>query len=194
MNNDPAHVLSLWQKMIDGDQSSLGDLFNVFGKELINYAYKISLDKSTAKDAVQDVFVDLWHYRSNLSQEVQVKFYLYRSVKRAVLRSMKWLPSTTENIDTLPEIFSLHSSEAEWIEDESEQQQQTLLEKSLQNLSQREREVVSLKYYGNLKLKEIAEILELKEQTIANTLQNALLKLRKYLKHLPALFMLYLFG
>lgn len=194
MNTEPAHVLGLWQKMIGGDQLSLGELFDIFGKELISYGYKICLDKSIAKDAVQDVFVDLWHYRNKLSFDVQVRFYLYRCVKRAVVKNMKWIPAGREDIELFQESQKLTDLFVEWPKSDQEEEQQVLIEKTLQLLSQREREIISLKYYSNLKLREIAEVLDLKEQTIANTLQNALLKLRKYLKHLPIFLFFYIFS
>lgn len=190
MANDSAHILHLWQQMIEGDKDSLGELFDILGKEMIAYAYKISTDRSIAKDAVQDVFVDLWQYRSNLSQDVQVRFYLYRSVKRAILRNIKWMPSVLDDVETYADTINVASVETEFCEIEDEQQQQLQIEKSLQLLSQREREIITLKYYSNLKLKDIAALLELKEQTIANTLQNALIKLRKNLIHLLILLVL----
>ena len=190
MANDSAHILHLWQQMIEGDKDSLGELFDILGKEMIAYAHKISTDRSIAKDAVQDVFVDLWQYRSNLSQDVQVRFYLYRSVKRAVLRNIKWMPSVLDDVEHFADTVNVASVETEFCEIETEQQQQLHIEQSLQLLSQREREIITLKYYSNLKLKDIAALLELKEQTIANTLQNALTKLRKNLIHLLILLVL----
>jgi len=87
--NDLPSLEALWQEIIKGDKSALGALFDALSRELITYAYKISLDKSLAKDAVQDVFVDIWQYRNNLTEDVQVRFYLYRSLRRTVVRLMK---------------------------------------------------------------------------------------------------------
>jgi RNA polymerase sigma factor (sigma-70 family) len=86
---DEFAYLQLWQKIIKGDRKAFEKLFDALGKELVSYAYKISLDRALAKDAVQDVFVDLWLYRSNLNEDVQVKFYLYRCVRRATTKLLR---------------------------------------------------------------------------------------------------------
>ena len=83
------------------------------------------------------------------------------------------------------------SAETQWMESETGDQQQTRISNGLQALSSREYEVVSLKYYTGLKIRQIAALLDLKEQTVANTLQNALLKLRKHLVHLLFLYLLF---
>ena len=72
------------------------------------------------------------------------------------------------------------SPETDWVVNETENQRSHKLLQSLSMLSDREREVISLKYFSDLKIREIAAMLELREQTVANTLQNALTKLRKH--------------
>ncbi len=194
MNQEQKHLL-LWQQMIKGDKHAFSSLFDVFGKELVNYAYKIALDRALAKDAVQDVFVDLWLYRQHLSEEVQVRFYLYRSVRRAVNKLVKNEQNDYFSNDTVPHYALTDDASPETIvcQIEAATQQEKELEKSLNSLSAREREIVTLKYYANLKLKDIAQLLDLKEQTVANTLQNALGKLRKQLSYLVSLLCFLLF-
>lgn len=179
--NDLPSLEALWQEIIKGDKSALGALFDALSRELITYAYKISLDKSLAKDAVQDVFVDIWQYRNNLTEDVQVRFYLYRSLRRTVVRLMKEELSTGENLNDAYSFDAEISPETAFCNLETENHQQVQIQESLKALSEREREIITLKYYSNLKIREIAELLDLKEQTVANTLQNALGKLRKKL-------------
>lgn len=169
-----------WTAVIGGDRNALGALFDTYARQLLVYGYRVCGSKTLAKDAIQDVFVDIWLYRANLAPQVQVKFYLYRSLRRALLKQMTAArPVQTgewENIaDTQP------SPETDWVVNETESQRSHRLLQSLNVLSDREREVISLKYFSDLKIREIAAMLELREQTVANTLQNALIKLRKHL-------------
>src|SRR5690349_4695777 len=76
----------LWTKIIHDDKNALGELFDVYSVELLKYGYGIAKDKDVVGDAVQDIFVDIWSYRKNLAVQVQVKFYLYRSMRRAVIK------------------------------------------------------------------------------------------------------------
>lgn len=173
----------VWQKTLAGNLDAFGDLFDLFAKELISYAYKVSMDRDLAKDAVQDVFMYIWQHRDRLAKEIEVRFYLYSAVKRATVLQIRSFSlndpignNTSENPDDSPEAI--------WVKDETESLRMQRIEKSLKSLSEREREVISLKYFSNLKIREIAVILEIKEQTVANTLQIALSKLRKYFIYL----------
>ena len=52
----------------------------------------------------------------------------------------------------------------------------------LNKLSIREREAIYLKYYSELKVSEIAEVMGISYQSVLNTLQKAFTKLRKDLE------------
>ena len=68
--------LLLWTALRASDRNALGKLFDAYVRELLTYGYRISQDMALTKDAVQDVFVDLWAYRETLSPTVEVRFYL----------------------------------------------------------------------------------------------------------------------
>ena len=172
----------LWAGVIEGDKDALSVLFDTYAKELLTYGFRICGDTALVKDAIQDVFVDIWLYRNNLSAQVQVKFYLYRCLRRAVVRQMSGQQVTHSELSDVDRFIEPElSPEAEWLSLETESQQNYRILKSLNLLSDREREVISLKYYSDMKIREIASMLDLKEQTVSNTLQNALTKLRKHL-------------
>ncbi|MCF2491607.1 RNA polymerase sigma factor [Dyadobacter sp. CY347] len=173
----------IWQETLAGNLDAFGDLFDLLAKELISYAYKVSMDRALAKDAVQDVFIYIWQHRDSLAKEVDVRFYLYSAVKRATVLQMRAFSLNepiSENSSENPD----DSPEAIWVKDETESLRKQRVEKSLKSLSEREREVISLKYFSNLKIREIAVVLKIKEQTVANTLQIALSKLRKHFIYL----------
>lgn len=183
--------LFLWQRILDNDKEALGELFDRYARELLAYGFRIHSDLPLIKDLVQDVFVDVWMYREGLSRQVKVKFYLYQCLRNALLRQLaKNKTGFTSDQDMHNITDPVDSPEIRFLQLEEESYQQNRLSRSLRLLTPREREVVSLKYYSDLKLREIAALLDLKEQTIANTLQNALSKLRK---HLVSSFFLLLF-
>ncbi|RRA98100.1 RNA polymerase sigma factor [Larkinella rosea] len=180
----------LWTALRASDRNALGKLFDAYVRELLTYGYRMSRDMALTKDAVQDVFVDLWAYRETLSPTVEVRFYLYSCLRRTLLKQLKnRQPLSTDWAEA--EMNSEPSAETQWMESETGDQQRAQISSGLQALSNREYEVVSLKYYTGLKIRQIATLLNLKEQTVANTLQNALLKLRKHLVHLLFLYLLF---
>ncbi|MEM8523267.1 MAG: sigma-70 family RNA polymerase sigma factor [Bacteroidota bacterium] len=66
--------------------------------------------------------------------------------------------------------------------EEEEAQKHHLLEQVLNELPTRQREVIYLKYYNNLSSKEIAEVMEISQQGVLNTLYKAFKKLRSNIK------------
>lgn len=179
---DEAKEQQLWLGIIAGERYALGSLFDIYAKPLLIYGYRICGNKELVKDAIQDVFVDIWTYRSNLAPQVRVKFYLYRSLRRAILKTIAQSERTGADTDAMESHAETQASvETDWVTSETDTQRSSRIRQSLRLLSEREREVISLKYYSDLKIREIAEMLNLKEQTIANTLQNALRKLRNSL-------------
>ncbi|MEA5427890.1 MULTISPECIES: RNA polymerase sigma factor [Arcicella] len=181
----------LWMSVVEGNINALGLIFDRYVQELHSYGYRLSNNSALTQDAIQDVFIQIWHYHENLAKDVQVKFYLYKCLRRTLLNTL-----TKENIYT--GIFDEEmlednddSFEDLWIQTEEQHKQDKQLADSLDMLSLREKEIISLKYFSGMKIKDIALLLNLKEQTIANTLQNALTKLRSKLVYCITLFFLF---
>lgn len=182
---------ALWSAMKAGDKHSLGQLFDKYARLMIAYGCRIAGDKEIAKDAVQEVFFDLWLYRANLAGEVEVKFYLFRCLRNVLIRTNVEQSHTPLLEERAYPTHTEDSLEAKWLDAENEKDRNQGIARSLETLSEREREIISLKYYSGLKIKEIVSLLGLKDQTVANTLQNALTKLRKHLVYFLFLFLPY---
>jgi RNA polymerase sigma factor (sigma-70 family) len=173
----------IWREIVEKDNAdALGELFDLYARELLTYGYRLHEDLPAIKDLVQDVFIDIWNYRRGLSGVVKVKFYLYQCLRNALFKQLaKDKKSVTEGWESVARMDWEESPEGRLLRLESEMAQEQRLKVSLSTLTPREREIISLKYYSNLKIREIASLLDLKEQTVANTLQNALAKLRRIL-------------
>jgi RNA polymerase sigma-70 factor (ECF subfamily) len=174
-NEQHGEDLALWQAFRSGDQQALGTLFDQYAQQLFAYGHHISSDTEAVKDAIQTVFVNLWAKRANLAAEVSVKFYLYSSVRRELLKLRKdarmWVEQPTDS-------QSEPSTEQQLMALEDDERRTIKLSTSLALLSARENEIVNLKYFNNFKIREIADMLQLSEQTVSNLLYRALQKLR----------------
>ncbi|MBO0360553.1 sigma-70 family RNA polymerase sigma factor [Hymenobacter sp. BT186] len=168
--------LALWQAFRAGQQQALATLFDRYAQQLYSYGHHIIGDEEVVKDGIQTVFVNLWARRENLALEVSVKFYLYGSLRRELLKSRKetrmWVhgPAHHENEPSI---------EQQLVASEDEHQRIIKLSASLGLLSGREKEIINLKYFNNFKIREIAGLLQLNEQTVSNLLYRALQKLRR---------------
>jgi len=169
--------VALWQAFRAGQQAALGALFDRYAQQLFAYGHHLTRDADVVKDAIQTVFVHLWARRDHLGEVTSVKFYLYRSLKNELLRVA---PPTRLEREWVLEDYE-PSIEQSLVDTEEEHQRAMRLRLSLAQLSGREKEIINLKYFSNFKIREIATMLQLNEQTVANLLSRALKKLRQSL-------------
>lgn len=180
-----------WESMKKGDKQSLAWLYDRYFKLLYNYGKKIGIGNSELEDAIQDLFVDLWRFKANLSSTTSVRFYLYRSLRRRVARNSSANTFFTSNEFDVQDVFAIvtPSSEQKIIDDEMQLQLIHRLKKLLNDLAPRQYEAMILRFYDELSFAEIAAILEVNEQSARNLVQRALFQLKQYAKHvIPVLF------
>ncbi|HKZ37415.1 MAG TPA: sigma-70 family RNA polymerase sigma factor [Chryseolinea sp.] len=192
INNNSSEDLELWEAMLRGDRNAFATLYERYFKLLYNYGRKISQDGSHVEDSIHDLFVDLWRYKSNLSTTTSVRFYLYRSLRRRLIKKNNNVLWLSHDIHLLEEVLQLSSpsSENQIIESESADYRVNQLKKLLNDLSPRQYEALVLFFYDEFTYPEIASMLQLNEQSARNLVQRGLLQLRQYAKHIISFFLL----
>ncbi|WAC02364.1 sigma-70 family RNA polymerase sigma factor [Lacinutrix neustonica] len=171
---------SVWDSFLDGNKSAFSTLFKLHYASLHNYGLKISGNIDFTEDCLQDFFVYLFENRAQISAINSIKSYLFISFRRALLRALKKERQYVNYDIPLELLLSFEfSSEEIAIKQEFTVIKSSVLTNLLNALSVREREAIYLKYYSNLKLSEIALIMNISYQSVLNTLQKAYVKLRK---------------
>ncbi len=188
--------LLLWQSFKKGDKKAFAKIYQLYAKPLLNYGItlKISTNLTVVEDCIQDIFLELWQSKENLSDTDSIKFYLFRSLKNKLMRTVKYdftkhADEIEENLEALFEA----SFEGLMIEEENQKEQLERLEKAFGQLSQRQREVINLKYFHQFSNAQIAEMMELNYASVGNLIQKALYALRQSI-HFPAHFLLFIFN
>ena len=184
----------LWNALRQGDQQAFAELYQRYYRPLYSYGYKLLPQVASIEDSIQDLFIDLWRLRQNLSTADSVKFYLFRSLRRHLFRLTEkekriGLSATFAFPDS-----TFHSAEQLLVEQEQEEQLTHRLAHVLQQLPQRQFEVVMLRFYENFKTHEIAAIMGITEKSVRNTLHKALSQLREQIHYLAPLLGLFLLG
>lgn len=175
-NNQQQDEHSLWQAFKQGDKDAFGCIYERYVDALFSYGYYFAKDKGLVEDAIQELFVDLWRMKANLSDTTAIKYYLFRSLQRKICHLMDVqtvftkLPDTSDGMDT--------SAEERIISQEQSEEYQLILSKGLVLLPQRQLQAVHLRFFDNLETREIADIMGMNEQSVRNIIQRALLKLR----------------
>lgn len=168
-HTDPAHV---WQAFRLGDQQAFAQLYESNYRKLYSYGYKLLPNSAQVEDAIQDLFVDLWRMRQNLTQVSSVTYYLFRSLRRRLHRSLEKDKSLTFGADLTRVV-----QDVDWDQEEDTLMQQ--IGQLIRQLPDRQQEVITLRFYAGFRNEEIAGIMGITEKSVRNTLHKALTFLRQ---------------
>ena len=172
----------LWHKFQQGDYVVLGDLFQKFYKELYYYGLKLVFIPDLVKDTIQDIFADVWSRRQKMEKIRNIRAYLFISVRRELLRRVEKFRK--EGLLQEGAISSLEFSKEDFIiQEETGSEAMRLLLQSLKQLTERQREVIFLRFNHELEFSEIASVLGMNVQSVRNLLFRALEKLRSDLNN-----------
>ncbi|MEJ1242254.1 sigma-70 family RNA polymerase sigma factor [Chryseolinea sp. T2] len=178
-----------WEGLIHGDENAFAKLYESYFKLLYNYGRKICSERARVEDCIHDLFVDLWRYRENLSSTTSVRFYLYRALRRKLVKQKENAMSLYDDTSFIDEVLRLSTQSQEYdiIESESKDQKSAKLKKLLNDLSPRQFEALVLYFYDEFSYEEIASILNVNTQSARNLVQRGLVQLRDYAKHIVSI-------
>ena len=157
-------------------------LYNNYASALIFYASKF-VDKTTAEDLVQDIFLKIWNKRSFLLWGEGLPTYLYNAVRHACLDHLKHLEIKNrieKDILTKIKIEELYYTKMPvllWQEDARLQS----IYKEIENLPEKCREIFAMAYLEERKAAEIASLLNISKRTVEAQLYKALKHIREAL-------------
>ena len=153
-------------------------VFNYYYSGLCAYSRHWADDSAVAEDIVQDFFVSLWINSSKLEITSSLKSYFFISVKNRTLNYLKHVKVKEQYKNKVIKDPSVNYTD--WTFTESELT--GIIEKSIQKLPPRCREIFILNRIKRKNNGEIAEKLGLSKRTVELQISNALKFLRVELK------------
>ena len=167
----------LWDLLRKGSKQAFSIIYKRHVQALLHFGLKLTNDREIIKDTLQELFTEFWKKRASLSEVEHVKVYLIKSFRYKLLRAISNANKTA--ISTLEDLFK-EIPEEKFIENELALERKKILKTHLQKLPERQREVIHLRYFQNLKNEEIAEILSINYQSVSNILHRGIKNLKKY--------------
>ena len=172
-------ALRHWDALGKGNEAAFIAIYDQYVEALYHYGERLTTDKTLIEDCLQDLFAELWLRQKELPEVQTVKFYLFKILKRKINRKRtqraKFISETATDFD-----FELTlAPEAEndgW--QLASAQRETLL-RALNQLTPRQKEIVTLRFYDNFSYEEIAEIMTLSNRSVYNLTYRALAVLRR---------------
>ncbi|WP_258104259.1 RNA polymerase sigma factor [Marinoscillum sp. MHG1-6] len=176
-----------WDDFREGDELVFGRIYEEYVDVLFNYGKRFSSDRELVKDCVQDFFLYLREKREGIGATTSIKFYLLRSFRRRLLKYItkkeKTQQETTSELEFQIEVQDC--SVQSFIENEANNFMVKKLNKSLEQLTAKEREAVFFYYYEGIGYKEIADIMEFSHVSSARRLIYTALNNLKDILHEP---------
>jgi RNA polymerase sigma-70 factor (family 1) len=170
-------VYVLFERLsISADEEALSYLHNQYFFRLYKLAYTIVGNKETAEEITNDVFIKIWQRRELLGAVRHPEYYLLKCTRN---RALEFLRSKRMNLEFLED--DLHPFLAEWeispeqILISSEMVQH--INKVIDQLAPKCKLIFLLVKEGNLKYREVAELLNLSVKTVEAQMSLALKKI-----------------
>lgn len=152
--------------------------FNLYYRSLCKYLLLFTDDFGMIEDTVQSIYVKLWEDRDIISIHY-IKTYLFVSAKNRILNSIR---DQQKRRDLLQDYFvnELIKEQADEIIDIDEFI--SLVEKLVDDLPPKTKNVYCLSRYNNMSYKEIANKENISVKTVENHIAKALQRINNHLK------------
>lgn len=164
---------SLLQKIAKGNILAYETLFNTYWKRLYVYAFNVYNNQVLCEDMVQEVFINLWERREQLTIS-NLDSYLFRSVKYKMANAIRDLKFTDNHLHELTQIAT-KNTEYNSIEYKEFQKE---IDTLINTLPEKCRNVFIMSRYDQLSNAEIATKLNLSIRTVETHISNALKHLK----------------
>lgn len=182
---DEQLMAQLWTRFRADDEKAFDQLVEARYRVLFNYATRFTKDRDLIKDCVQDLFLELWNRRKAIVDTPYVTIYLIKALRNNLLRKLRrernWAIAVEEDSDLDRHSIDELTIEATWVAEEIQVSTEQNLRQAVAQLPKRQQEVVFLKFYEGLSNDDIAQVMEVEKQTVANFLYRAMSQLRNSL-------------
>lgn len=160
----------------EGDKNAFAEIYNRYKYTLHAHALNKIRNREDARDVIQETFIYLWNKREIIRIDHNLSGYLYKAVRNAILNKMLHKQVQQRFIDSMKHFSHNESVEADYRI--REQQLAGIIEKEISRLPSKMREIFELSRNARLSHHEIAEKLEISNQTVSKQVTNALKILR----------------
>lgn len=168
------------QKHTEHLKHEFHEAYELHADSLFRFSYFKLSDREKAKDIVQDTFVRYWEYIAADGKVENVKAFLYRIANNAIIDTYR--KKKEISLDVLEE-DGFEPADA----DSHHQMTRNIDSKRalylVNKLGEKERWIILMRYVEGLSVKEIAEVLDERENTISVKIHRALKELQELFEY-----------
>ncbi len=172
----------LIQRVLDGDVNSFEEIVRKYNMMVYTLAYRVLKTREEAEELAQDVFLKVYHSLDKFNRKSKLSTWIYRITYNASINKYK---SHKKNIDTI-ELNSLNeyniSDLSDSIDEISNNEKRKIINNTILKLPETDRIIITLYYYEELPIKEVAEIVGISTHNVKIKLFRSRQKLFAELK------------
>ena len=173
-----------WRLFAAGSHDALNDIYKQHYLGLINYGIKLTDDRPYANDCIVEMLLGLWEKRDKLPEVENVRSYLLTCLRTVIFQKIR-----SEKIGEVKETYAQSLSEKNDLpyEDyitklQSDSIIKARLSKSLNKLTDRQKELLAYRFFEDLDYDDIALKCGISKRTAYNIVYDALKILKEDLK------------
>ena len=165
--------------LVGGDFKAFGELYEKYHRPLYFFALKLSKNTHEAEELVQSVFVTVWETRRNVVPAKSFSAYLFRIARNRFYDMLR--RRITENCyaDFIMQQNDMIITDLE--KQMEDKELNAIINKLLEELPKRRHDIFMMSREENMTYKQIAEKLQISENTVDSQIRNVLNFLRKEL-------------
>lgn len=187
---DDFDIKDLISELQANSEKAYTQLYNKYSALLYSFVFKLTKSNTLSQDIVQEAFIKIWINRKELSIDISIKSYLFKMVQNMAIDAFRKQVNKLEITGYLELIqdsqIPLTDSCTIFDLDEFE----IRLKEAKQKLTKQQRLIFVLVKENEKKVSEVAELLEITEQSVRNQLSAALAKLRIHMKEYFPIFVI----
>ncbi|MDB4926543.1 RNA polymerase sigma factor [Mucilaginibacter sp.] len=167
----------LVQLLKESNHTAYTEIYKRYFYLMYVHAYKKMRNEDQAKDLIQDLFATLWFRRVDDLPKSNLAGYLYTAVRNKIFNLFAHQQVQSRYIASLENYLSTHASvPTDHLVRENDLK--AFIEKEIQALPAKMRQIFEMSRKENLSHKEIAERLDVSENNVSKQVNNALRILR----------------
>lgn len=178
------HTNSYHLAIKKGDQKAFKIVFDLLYSQLVTYAYSFINEEEVCEELVQEAFLITWDRREMLTEEFNLRAYLYKSIHNQALNHLRHQKVVLQHRQYQ------NFAQADLAEKAVEPNPylKKALDEAIEQLPERSRLIFQMSRIDGLRHREIATELSISEKTVEVQVRKARLflqkKLKKYYKEL----------
>jgi RNA polymerase sigma-70 factor, ECF subfamily len=165
-----------------GNSSALGILYDRYGGIVYRLALKILADPPASEDLTQEVFLALWQKKNYDPQRGSINSFLMTMTRSRAIDRIRSQGAKQRSAERWGQNLEASPGAPSPLELASISERAQRVREAMQNLPERQRQVLEMAYYSGMSQSEIAQTLNTPLGTVKTQARQGLIKLKKLLK------------